>query len=246
MRARSSVLEDDVSYDSGDYAGLLDKSLERIGWDALQDELKSRRAKGELVGAGLALFVEKSGLGPTDGAHVRVDTTGAIEVITGGASVGQGFETVMAQVCAETLGAEYRNIRVIHGRTDRIDFGIGAHASRATVMTANAVRAAALNVRAKALDVAAELMQSAPEALDIVDGCVVRRDARRRPVHVARPDRQPSAPRLPDAARTRPGPCLRRLVRQRAPDLPLRKPDRRGRHRPRHRRGKDRALCHRL
>jgi carbon-monoxide dehydrogenase large subunit/6-hydroxypseudooxynicotine dehydrogenase subunit gamma len=171
------VLEDDVSYDSGDYAGLLDKSLDRIGWDALQDSLKARRARGELVGVGLALFVEKSGLGPTDGAHVRVDTTGAVEVITGGASVGQGFETVMAQVCAETLGTPYRTIRVIHGRTDRIDFGIGAHASRATVMTANAVRAAALNVRAKALAVAAELMQCEPEALDIADGQIARRDA---------------------------------------------------------------------
>jgi carbon-monoxide dehydrogenase large subunit len=168
-----SVLEDDVSYDSGDYAGLLDKSLARVDWPALQEQLKARRANGELVGAGLALFVEKSGLGPSDGAHVRVDTTGAIEVITGGASVGQGFETVMAQVCAETLGADYRKIRVVHGRTDRIDFGIGAHASRATVMTANAVRAAALNVRAKALDVAAELLQSEPSALDIVDGDVV-------------------------------------------------------------------------
>ncbi len=170
------VLEDDVSYDSGDYAGLLDKSLAAIGWDELQDELTARRAKGELVGVGLALFVEKSGLGPSDGAHVRVDTTGAIEVITGGASVGQGFETVMAQVCAEALGTDYKRIRVIHGRTDRIEYGIGAHASRATVMTANAVHAAALLVREKALTLAGELMQCEPALLDIVEGNVVRRD----------------------------------------------------------------------
>lgn len=170
-----SVLEDDVSYDSGDYAGLLDKSLQAIGWDDLQARLAERRARGELVGAGLATFVEKSGLGPSDGAHVCVDTTGAIEVITGGASVGQGFETVMAQVCAEALGTDYRKIRVVHGRTDRIDFGIGAHASRATVMTANAVHAAALNVREKALSFAAEMLQSEASALDIVDGRVTRR-----------------------------------------------------------------------
>lgn len=171
-----SVLEDDVSYDSGDYAGLLDKSLALIGWDDLQLELAARRARGECVGAGLALFVEKSGLGPSDGARVNVDTTGAIEVITGGASVGQGFETVMAQVCAETLGTDYRRIRVVHGRTDRIEYGIGAHASRATVMTANAVHAAALKVREKALAVAGELLQADPASLDIVDGQVVQRD----------------------------------------------------------------------
>jgi len=169
------VLEDDVSYDSGDYAGLLDKSLKAIKRDELQGELAERRKRGELVGVGLATFVEKSGLGPTDGAHVCVDTTGAIEVITGGASVGQGFETVMAQVCAEALGVDYRNIRVVHGRTDRIDFGIGAHASRATVMTANAVHAAALIVREKALSFAAELLQSDAAMLDIIEGRVIRR-----------------------------------------------------------------------
>lgn len=171
-----SVLEDDVSYDSGDYAGLLDKSLALIGWDELQSTLQARRAKGELVGVGLALFVEKSGLGPSDGAHVNVDTTGAIEVITGGASVGQGFETVMAQVCAEALGVDYKQIRVIHGRTERIEYGIGAHASRATVMTANAVHAAALKVRAKALALAAELLQTEPEALGVADGIVSKKD----------------------------------------------------------------------
>ena len=170
-----SVLEDAVSYDSGDYAGLLDKSLELIGWDALQEDIARRRANGEIVGAGLALFVEKSGLGPSDGAHVNVDTTGHMEVLTGGASVGQGFETVMAQVCAEALGSDYRKVRVVHGRTDRIEFGIGAHASRATVMTANAVHAAALKVREKALSMAGQLMQADPNSLDIIDGKVIQR-----------------------------------------------------------------------
>ena len=172
-----SVLEDDVSYDSGDYEGLLDQSLKAMDWDALQESLKARRAKGEIVGAGFALFIEKSGLGPTDGAHVNVDTDGVVEVLTGGASVGQGFETVVGQVCADILGADYRKVRVVHGRTERIEFGIGAHASRATVMTANAVAVAAAKVRAKALDMAAELMQAQPGDLDIANGLVFRRDA---------------------------------------------------------------------
>ena len=171
------ALGDDVVLDSGDYAGLLNKTLARCDWDALERAAVARRARGELVGLGIAMFVEKSGLGPTDGARVNVDINGGVEVVTGGASVGQGFETVMAQVCAETLGVDYRRVRVVHGRTDRIEFGIGAHASRATVMTANAVAVAAAKVRAKALDLAAQLLQTEVRRLDIIDGEVARTDA---------------------------------------------------------------------
>jgi len=124
------------------------------------------------------MFVEKSGLGPTDGVRISVDTSGMVEVLTGGASLGQGFETVMAQVAADALGVDYRRCRVIHGQTDRIPFGIGAHASRATVMTASATHIAALNVRRKALAMAAELLQASPEALDIIAGEVVRKDGK--------------------------------------------------------------------
>jgi carbon-monoxide dehydrogenase large subunit/6-hydroxypseudooxynicotine dehydrogenase subunit gamma len=142
----------------------------------LQADLRRRRAAGERVGAGVAIFVEKGGLGPLDGARVTVDATGAVELVTGGSSVGQGIATVMAQICAEALGVDYRRVRVVLGQTDRIQYGIGAHASRASVMTGNATHAAALKVRAKALEMAAELLQAAPDALDIIDGAVVRRD----------------------------------------------------------------------
>jgi carbon-monoxide dehydrogenase large subunit len=170
------ALGDEVVLDSGDYEGLLDKALVRCEWDTLERNVHARRLAGELVGLGIAMYVEKSGLGPVDGARVNVHTSGEVEVITGGASVGQGFETVIAQVCAETLGLDYRRVRVIHGRTDRIEFGIGAHATRATVMTANATAVAAAKVRAKALDMAAQLLQSDAANLDIVDGNVVRLD----------------------------------------------------------------------
>jgi carbon-monoxide dehydrogenase large subunit/6-hydroxypseudooxynicotine dehydrogenase subunit gamma len=169
-------LGEEIHYDSGDYLALLDKVLAAFGWDERKREAERRRAAGELIGVGLAMFVEKSGLGPSDGAKVSVDTSGAVELVTGGASLGQGFETVMAQVCAETLGVDYRRVRVIHGQTDRIAFGIGAHASRATVMTASATHAAALKLRQKALDMAAELMQAPADCLDIVDGQVIRTD----------------------------------------------------------------------
>ena len=154
------ALGEEIHYDTGDYIGLLDKLFAKIGWDALNAAVKKRKAAGELVGIGVAMFVEKSGLGPTDGVNIAVDTSGMVEIVTGGASIGQGFETVMAQVAADALGVDYKNCRVIHGQTDRIAFGIGAHASRATVMTATATHVAAMNVRRKALDMAAELLQT--------------------------------------------------------------------------------------
>ncbi|MGA8695098.1 MAG: xanthine dehydrogenase family protein molybdopterin-binding subunit [Xanthobacteraceae bacterium] len=172
------ALGEEIEYDSGDYSGLLDKLLAKIGWDALNETVNKRKAGSERVGIGLSMFVEKSGLGPTDGVRISVDTAGMVEVLTGGASLGQGFETVMAQVAADALGVDYRRCRVIHGQTDRIPFGIGAHASRATVMTASATHIAALNVRCKALAMAAELLQASPEALDIVAGEVVRKDGK--------------------------------------------------------------------
>ena len=170
------ALGEEIHFDSGDYHKLLDKLLAFVKWDELNADLAKRREAGEMVGAGLAMFVEKAGLGPVDGVRIQVDTSGHVEVITGGSSIGQGFETVMAQVAAETLGTDYKKMRVIRGNTERIEHGIGAHASRATVMTASATREAALKVRDKALSVAAELMQAPADALDIVDGEVVRKD----------------------------------------------------------------------
>jgi carbon-monoxide dehydrogenase large subunit len=169
------ALGEEIHHDTGDYVGLLDKLLAKLEWDKLKAELACRRAAGEAVGAGFAMFIEKSGLGPADGVRIEVDTSGTVELITGGASIGQGFETVMAQVCAEGIGVHYKKVRVTHGQTDRIAFGIGAHASRATVMTASATHNGALKLRAKALDMASELLQLPPDALDIVDGKVIRK-----------------------------------------------------------------------
>jgi aerobic carbon-monoxide dehydrogenase large subunit len=177
FRRGLAAIGDDIEYDSGDYAGLLDKALRSFGWDALKADLARRRIAGEAVGAGLAFFVEKSGLGPRDGAVVSVDRDGAVEVVTGGASLGQGYETAMAQICADALGVDYARISVIHGQTDRIDHGIGAHASRATVMTGSATHLAAGALRAKALAAAAPLLQAPADSLDIVAGRIARRDA---------------------------------------------------------------------
>jgi carbon-monoxide dehydrogenase large subunit/6-hydroxypseudooxynicotine dehydrogenase subunit gamma len=166
---------EELLLDSGDYPALLDKALAHFKWDEVLADVKRRRAAGEAVGTGIGLFVEESGRGPADGARISVDTDGTVEVVTGGASVGQGFATAMAQICAEQLGVDYSRIRVVHGRTDRIAYGIGAHAARATVMTGGAVNETAIKLRQKALQYASELLQTPAEMLDIVDGIVRRR-----------------------------------------------------------------------
>jgi CO/xanthine dehydrogenase Mo-binding subunit len=164
-----------IVYDSGDYGLLLDKALQAAGWDELQAQLQARRAAGEQVGAGVAMFVEKSGLGPFDTVRVTVKPD-RIEVVTGVASIGQGVETVIAQICAETLGVDYETVDVVHGQTDRIARGMGAFASRVTVMCGEATRLASAKLRAQVLEAAATLMQTSAAALDIVDGQIVRTD----------------------------------------------------------------------
>ena len=171
-----ATLGTELVYDTGDYAGLLDKFLDRIGWERLRAELAHRRQTGEAVGLGLGFFVEKSGLGPFEDARIALGRDGTVEVVTGAASIGQGVETVIAQICAEGLGIGPDRIRVIHGQTDRIARGMGAFASRVTVMTGSAVTIAAERLRDQLLTAAGRLLQMPPDRLGIADERVVVRD----------------------------------------------------------------------
>ena len=92
---------EELDLDSGDYPVCSTRRWRQSTGKKLQDDFARRRRGGELVGAGLEYLPRESGRGPSDGAQVTVDPNGAVELITGGASVGQGFETVMAQICAE-------------------------------------------------------------------------------------------------------------------------------------------------
>lgn len=171
------ALGTDVVYDSGDYSGLLDRFLAFVRHDALQAGLAQRRAAGEAVGFGFAFFVEKSGLGPFELARVALLADGTIELVLGAASVGQGVETVMAQICADRLGAPLESIEVVHGQTDRIADGRGAFASRVTAMNGPAVDLAAAALRTKILAGAARLLQADAATLAIEAGRIHRRDA---------------------------------------------------------------------
>jgi aerobic carbon-monoxide dehydrogenase large subunit len=168
------TLGTDIIYDSGDYARLMERLLTAADWRTMRQETARRRANGDLVGAGFAMFVEKSGLGPFDKVRIEVTPGGTIELITGVASIGQGVETALAQICGETLGIDYTRVKVVHGQTDRIDRGMGAFASRVTVMCGEATRLAGVRLRDAILSSAAQLLQTPADRLDIIDGEVVR------------------------------------------------------------------------
>jgi carbon-monoxide dehydrogenase large subunit/6-hydroxypseudooxynicotine dehydrogenase subunit gamma len=118
------------------------------------------------------MFVEKSGLGPQETADVTVSKSGAVHVYSGGTSVGQGIETVLAQIAADALGVDPRAVRVTAGDTAAQPFGSGSWASRSTVVGGSAVHQAAAAVRERALELAARILEAAQEDLDLADGSV--------------------------------------------------------------------------
>ncbi|OLB76606.1 MAG: xanthine dehydrogenase [Actinobacteria bacterium 13_2_20CM_2_71_6] len=159
-------------YDSGDYPAALEKVKKLIGWDGFAAYREQARAQGRRVGIGLACYVEGTGVGPYEGAFVRVETTGQVVVATGLTTQGQGHETVFAQVAAEELGVPVENVTVVTGDTRRFKYAVGTFASRAAVMSGNAVALAARKVRAKALRIAGEALEVDPRDLEITDGVV--------------------------------------------------------------------------
>lgn len=169
------TLGTEVTYDSGDYLGLMNHALQKAGYEEMKKAAAERRAKGELVGIGVGYFVEKSGLGPMDEVDISVGEDGHVTVITGVASIGQGVETSMAQICAERLGCSIDQITVIHGQTDLIGHGMGAFASRVTVMTGSAIHIAAGELRDRALQTAASLLQVPEAELEIDEGVISRK-----------------------------------------------------------------------
>jgi CO/xanthine dehydrogenase Mo-binding subunit len=171
------TLGTEVTYDSGDYERLLDRLLDHVDHAATERRLTERRAAGELVGWGVGFFVEKSGLGPFDKVSISLDSEGGVEVVTGAASLGQGIETAMAQICADGLAIAPDEIAVVHGQTDRIDAGMGAFASRATVMTGSATAMAAERLKRRVLDAAADLLQAPAGELVLEAGRVLHRDS---------------------------------------------------------------------
>ncbi len=162
-----------IEYDSGDYARLVSRADDSWDLATVEAEVTRRRAAGELVGLGRSFFVEKSGLGPYEGVTVAVDEAGLVEVTTGGASVGQGFETIIAQVCGDVLGVDVERVTVRHGQTNDYPYGMGAFASRLSVMAGTAAHMAATAVRDKAIAAFAHHREVAEGDVELRQGKVL-------------------------------------------------------------------------
>jgi carbon-monoxide dehydrogenase large subunit len=161
-----------VIYDSGDYPGLLDKLKTLVGWSEASRLREEAAARGKMLGVGMAMYVEGTGPGPYEGGHVQVLGSGKVLVSTGLTSQGQGHETAFAQIVASELGVPIEDIEVTTGDTRRFGYAVGTFASRAAVMSGNAIALAARGVREKALRIAADVLEVDPGDLEIDEGLV--------------------------------------------------------------------------
>ncbi len=155
-------------FSDGDFPGILDRLVGSLDWQALE----RRREAGEQVGAGVAMFMEKSGLGPWETGTIEVDPDGLVRVRSGCSSVGQGIRTVLAQIVADQLQLDHARVRVELLDTDRTPYGIGSYASRSTVTAGSALVQAAEEVVRIAKQVAAVDFEVDTADLDYRDGSV--------------------------------------------------------------------------
>jgi aerobic carbon-monoxide dehydrogenase large subunit len=158
------------TYDSGDFPASLDKLRTLVGWDDFAAEKAAAAAEGRLLGIGLATYVEGTGVGPYEGGHVQVEPSGVVQVATGLSTQGQGHKTAFAQVVADELGVPIEKVIVVTGDTRRFPYAVGTFASRAAVMSGNAIHLAARKVRDKALKLASDALEVDVDDLELVDG----------------------------------------------------------------------------
>jgi len=161
-----------LTYDSGNYAPALEKAKKMIGYDAFPAEQKRARAEGKQLGLGIVSYVEGTGIGPYEGARVTVGTNGKVSLVTGVGTQGQGHFTSFAQIVADQIGVDVRNISVVTGDTAEFHWGAGTFASRGAVVAGNACHAAALMVRTKILKLAGEVLEAPERDLEIANGKV--------------------------------------------------------------------------
>ncbi|MGO1165561.1 MAG: aerobic carbon-monoxide dehydrogenase large subunit [Janibacter sp.] len=159
-------------YDSGNYPELMNRAKALIDWSDFEAYREEARAAGRTVGIGIACYVEGTGVGPYEGGHVHIETSGKVKVSTGLTSQGQGHQTAFAQIVADELGVPFEDIEVVTGDTRRSPYSIGTFASRAAVMSGSAIALAARNARKKALRIAAEALEANVDDLEIADGIV--------------------------------------------------------------------------
>ncbi len=185
-------------HDSGSYPTCFERAVAAVDYAGFRAEQARARRAGRRLGIGFAVYNELTGLGQAasagprmpfrtghEGATVRMDPSGAVTVLAGVTSQGQGTETTVAQIVAHELGVPVDAVTVILGDTDATPFGLGAFASRQAVIGGGAATRAARALRDKLVRIAAHLLEVAPEDLEAGGGRLAVRGAPGRGVTIA-------------------------------------------------------------
>jgi xanthine dehydrogenase molybdenum-binding subunit len=148
----------------------IDEVGKRLNW-------KDKKGKGGSRGVGMASLIHVGGgarVYKSDGCGtiIKMDDFGKVDVFTGASDIGQGSETIIAQIVAEVLGIPIDDVNVINNDTDICPWDVGVHASRTTFVAGNAALGAAKKIKAQILEVAAKLLEEDPASLDIKNGLV--------------------------------------------------------------------------
>ena len=172
-----------LTYDSGNYEGTLDKALEMMGYDDFRREQENARQRGTLLGVGFSCYIEACGLAPSqvagalgaragvyESGSVRVHPTGKVEVFTGSHSHGQGHETTFAQVVADRLGVPLEDVKIHHGDTEEIPYGMGTYGSRSISVGGSAIVKAVDKIIEKGKKIAAHKLEAAEADIDFENG----------------------------------------------------------------------------
>ena len=171
-----------LTYDSGDYPELLRRALELADYDGARQEQARLREQGQYRGIGIAICVEGVGLGPFEGAVLRLNSRGRVVATIGAPPQGQGYETTIAQIAADAVGVRIEDVDVVTGDTGAIPYGVGSFASRVMANAGPSVLQAGSELKTKIINTAAHLLEASAEDVEIVDGSVQVRGAPRRSV----------------------------------------------------------------
>jgi carbon-monoxide dehydrogenase large subunit len=161
-----------ITYDPADYPAAFDRLLAALDYPAWRAEQARRRGGPRPIGLGLCAYVEGTGIGPFEGADVRVDPDGTVFVHLGVCAQGQGHETTLAQIAADELAVPLESVVVVGGDTSLVGYGMGTIASRVAAVGGPAVQRSAAQVAHKARLVGAELFECAPEDVVLAGGRV--------------------------------------------------------------------------
>jgi carbon-monoxide dehydrogenase large subunit len=158
------------TYDSGDFEGLLDKTLALSDWDGFDERVRVSAKKGLVRGRGLSCFVECVGAYPFEGADIRFEADGGVTVVTATQSSGQGHETSFAQLAAERLGIPFDKVRIKENDSSDLPKGLASVGSRSMIMAGSAIAIAGDAVIEKGRSLASHVLEVSKADLEFRDG----------------------------------------------------------------------------